>query len=52
MEQEKLNPEEKNKDLSSKKITKEGINRTKQLLRYVYPYRWPFIGSLISGFDS
>jgi ATP-binding cassette subfamily B protein len=35
------------KEPASKKITKEGIKRTKQLLKYLYPYRLPFIGSLI-----
>jgi ATP-binding cassette, subfamily B, bacterial len=32
---------------ASKKISREGLRRSKQLLSYIYPYRWPFIGSLL-----
>ena len=38
---------EENSGKSSKKINPEGLKRGKQLLRYIYPYRWPFIGSLL-----
>ncbi len=32
---------------AKKKLTKVGIQRTRELLRYVYPYRFPFIISLL-----
>jgi ABC-type multidrug transport system fused ATPase/permease subunit len=38
---------EDNSEKSSKKINTEGLKRARQLLRYIYPYRWPFIGSLL-----
>jgi ABC-type multidrug transport system fused ATPase/permease subunit len=38
---------EENSEKSSKKINTEGLKRARQLLRYIYPYRWPFIGSLL-----
>jgi ABC-type multidrug transport system fused ATPase/permease subunit len=46
MDANKQNTEE-NIEKPSKKINSEGLKRGKQLLRYLYPYRWPFIGSLI-----
>jgi ATP-binding cassette subfamily B protein len=32
---------------AKKKLTKAGIKRTRELLRYVYPYRFPFILSIL-----
>lgn len=35
-----------NPKTAKKKLTKAGLNRTRELLRYVYPYRFPFMLSL------
>jgi hypothetical protein len=32
---------------AKKKLTKAGIKRTRELLRYLYPYRFPFALSLL-----
>ncbi len=41
------NQEEENKSKGKKKLSKEGLKRSRQLLSYLYPYRSPFIISLI-----
>ena len=39
--------EELSEKKASKKLNKDALRRSRQLLRYLRPYRWPFILSLI-----